>query len=186
MSLINSLSGITIETCRLLLKEINPEALYQLFSDYSKDDIMKFMGLQTEQQFLNEKERYLKGWTTYNIHFKGFYLIRKDDNVTLGQCGFHTWYFRHYRAELGYALLMDEYKQQGYMKEALSPIIDFGFNEMNLNRIEAYIAIENTPSLKLLQHYGFIFEGIMRQHYYKNGVCEDSHCFSLLKQDYIK
>ena len=41
------------------------------------------------------------------------------------------------------------------MSEALSAILAFGFGEMELNRIEAFVMPENTASINLLEKLGF-------------------------------
>ena len=70
------------------------------------------------------------------------------------------------------------------MKEALGAIIQYGFNVLNLNRIEAFVGTNNTPSLRLMQHYKFTREGVLKQHFYINNKFEDSAVFALFKADY--
>jgi ribosomal-protein-alanine N-acetyltransferase len=70
------------------------------------------------------------------------------------------------------------------MKEALKAMLDFGFKEMQLNRVEALIGPLNVPSTKLVQSLGFVQEGVLREHYCKNGELQDSVMFSLLKREY--
>ena len=70
------------------------------------------------------------------------------------------------------------------MTEALSEVIRYGFENMNLNRIQALIADRNIPSKKLLQRNGFSFEGTMREDYVVDGKSEDSNCYSLLKHEW--
>jgi len=43
------------------------------------------------------------------------------------------------------------------MSEALNSIIDFGFNKLKLDKIEAFTHYENEDSKKLLEKYGFYF-----------------------------
>ena len=70
------------------------------------------------------------------------------------------------------------------MKEGIKRILDYGFNEMGLNRVEAMIGSYNEPSLKLVRSLGFVKEGLLREHYCKNGELQDSIVFSLLKKEY--
>ena len=69
------------------------------------------------------------------------------------------------------------------MKEALQWAVHYGFNTMNLHRIEAFVGRNNTPSLKLLNGLGFQYEGTLREHYMVNGVPDDSLVYGLLKQE---
>jgi ribosomal-protein-alanine N-acetyltransferase len=50
------------------------------------------------------------------------------------------------------------------MSEALSAIIDLGFQEMELNRIEAVVMPENLGSIRLLEKLGFHNEGKLREY----------------------
>ena len=68
------------------------------------------------------------------------------------------------------------------MTEALKAVLDFGFTELQLNRIQGCVADYNTASVKLLNKYGFEFEGRLRGDYLVDGVFEDSDCYSLLRE----
>ena len=80
---------------------------------------------------------------------------------------------------------VERFKRKGLMSEAVSAIIDHGFNKMNLNRIEALVRIGNVPSLRLMEKFHFIKEGVLRQHYYISDKYEDSILFSKLNNEYI-
>ena len=71
------------------------------------------------------------------------------------------------------------------MTEAVSSIIDYGFNELNLHRIEALVGSNNIPSLKIIESQHFTKEGLLRQHYYLANKYEDSIVFSILYKEYI-
>lgn len=58
------------------------------------------------------------------------------------------------KAEIGYALL-SEFHGKGIMNEALNSVIDYGFNMIQLQLIEAYVHKDNTPSKNLLNRLGF-------------------------------
>ena len=80
----------------------------------------------------------------------------------------------------------ESYKRQGLMTEVLAVIIEYGFTKMNLNRIEALVGSRNIPSLRLMQKYNFVKEGLLRQHFYTSDKYEDSILFSKLYEEYIK
>lgn len=172
------------ETERLYLKELNPQVMRTLLSDFSMEHVANFLGLQSEADLSKEYKRLAQGMTMYGISFRGFLLIEKASGRAIGRCGYHTWYTLHSRAEVGYGMHSDEHKGKGYMTEALSAIVKLGFEEMQLNRIEAFIAPHNEPSVRMAKRLGFTEEGTLRQHYYKNNLYESSTCFSLLKDEY--
>jgi ribosomal-protein-alanine N-acetyltransferase len=174
----------TIETKRLILRELNPEYYNDIFSHFTDPELMHFFGFETERELLAEKKKHDAGKTTYNRSFLFFYIIEKSTGENIGWCGYHTFYLDHRRAELGYELTNEEHRGKGYMGEAIPPILKYGFEVMNLNRVEAFVGPKNIPSLKLVKKQGFIEEGTMRSHYFKNGVFEDSVIFSLLQSEY--
>lgn len=72
------------------------------------------------------------------------------------------------------------------MSEALPAIIDFGFHQLALNRIEALVMVENNASAGLLRKLGFVEEGVLREHDFFKEAFHDMRCFSILKRDWSK
>lgn len=173
-----------IETKRLLLKELTPEMQDELFTFCTDEQIMSFLGFTTAGELEAEREKWKGGMTTYRTSFKSFFIWEKDSGKMIGRSGFHNWYPMHRRAELGYVLFDETAKQKGYMTEAVQAIIAYGFDEMDLNRIEAFASPANIASVKILKAAGFIEEGLLRSHFFKNSVMEDSACFGLLRDEY--
>ena len=175
----------TLETPRMWLRLVEPDTYKQLFTGCSDEEIQTFFGFVGLEEVQAEREKYRKGLTTHNKTFVNFLLLEKTSGITIGSCGFHTWYTQHARAEIGYAITHDAYKEKGYMKEALKTILGYGFKKMGLHRVEAFIGPNNIASQTLVRGMGFQLEGRLREHYVKNGTAEDSLVFSLLKNEYI-
>lgn len=173
----------SIETQRLWLKGMNPAWIHDLFSNQTKSFIMNYLGVD-EASYQHYLEMHEKGMETHRHSLFCFLLVKKEDGVPIGECGFHTWNQKHRRAEVFYLLRNDEYKKHGFMTEALPQVLNFGFNELKLHRVEALIDANNLPSLALLKKCGFTFEGTMREDYDVDGKNEDSDCYSLLKQEW--
>ncbi|AKD03786.1 GNAT family protein [Pontibacter korlensis] len=177
-------SPIILSTKRLLLRELSPTIFNQLFLKKTKQEIMDYLHLKTEQDFEEMEERYTKGITTYYTDYKGFQLLDRDTHQVIGHCDFHTWVPSHRRAEIGYAMTDEKYKNKGLMQEALESILTFGFSQMDLYRVEAFVAPGNTPSLQLVQHFSFKQEGLVRNRYQISGQMQDTLLFSLLKPEF--
>jgi ribosomal-protein-alanine N-acetyltransferase len=90
----------------------------------------------------------------------------------------------HKRSEIGYDIRKEEDKNKGYMKEAMKAILTYGFEQMGLNRVEAFIGPNNKPSRRLVESYGFVIEGQLREHFCYNDVLQDSVVYSLLLPEY--
>ena len=174
------------ETRRLLLKELTPELNQKIFTTCNDTEIMNILGLATNDELEIERNKFQLGMTTYRTSYKLFLLAEKDSGKIIGRCGFHNWYDIHKRAEIGYIMHDETANRKGFMTEAVRAIIKYGFEKMELNRIEALIGPANVPSLKLVKGCGFTEEGTLRSHFCKNGEIEDSVCFSLLRKEYDK
>ena len=74
--------------------------------------------------------------------------------------------------EIGYFLL-DEYKGQGIMTEAVSWICELAFFELDICRITGLVFADNPASARVLEKNGFELEGRMKQAVIKNGILHD-------------
>jgi len=174
----------TIQTKRLLLKEVNQQVLDELYTKHSDEEARVFLGFDTMEELLAEKYKWEKGYTTYRTRFKFFVMELLSSGKIIGSASLHNWYPEHRRSELGYAVRDESEKRKGYTSEAVAAIVKHGFEDMDLNRIEAFASPANIGSVKVLLAAGFIHEGLLRQHYCKNNVIEDSACFGLLRHEY--
>lgn len=174
-----------LSTDRLLLRKLSPEIFDFIHQNYTEQELMTFLGLTTEEALTFEKEKYRKGLSTFNKSFCYFQILEKTTEQIIGWCGYHTWYLDHQRAEIGYGLFDDHFKGKGLMSEVVKTVLDYGFDTMKLHRVEAFIGKENEASISLVRKFGFTKEGLLRQHYNKNGVMEDSLVFGLLKDEYL-
>jgi ribosomal-protein-alanine N-acetyltransferase len=109
----------------------------------------------------------------------------KDEMKLVGICGYYDWAHDAMRAEIGYDL-DPVYWGKGIMTEALTAVIKYGLEAMNLNRVQALIDSHNERSMRLVERLGFKKEGVLRQRSIFEGEFRDDVCFSLLKRDWNK
>lgn len=173
----------TLSSPRLTLRVVTPEGYNHALENLNDLELMEFFGTD-EAGIAKEKFRYNGGLVTFNRSFVSFYIIENASNKVIGWCGFHTWYTEHNRAEIGYFLNDDLHKQKGYMSEVLPVVLAYGFEQMNLHRVEALLDDNNVGSKRLLQKNGFVYEGCLREHYYVDGVPDDSVIYGLLKHEF--
>ncbi|WP_242916868.1 GNAT family N-acetyltransferase [Pontibacter liquoris] len=175
---------LLLETKRLYLRELTPALYKELFTTQRKPAIMAYLGLHTDQEYKEAEIRFTKGATTFFSTFKLFHLLDKASHQVIGRCDYHTWVPTHRRAEVGYVITSEAFKNRGLMAEALEAVLACGYEHMNLYRVEAMVSPKNTPSMQLLQHFGFKKEGLLRNHYMVEDVLEDSVVYSLLKPEF--
>jgi len=90
---------------------------------------------------------------------------------------------RQNQAELGY-WIGRPYWGGGYATRAARRLIQFGFEEMGLNRIHAHYMVKNPASGKVMKKVGMSYEGRLRQAVLKDGEYEDIEVYAILKVDY--
>ena len=176
---------IVIETKRLLLKGLTPALMRKALTTMSDEDAIAFLGLTGSEELNSERNKLAGGLETYRNTFLQFVLEVKESGKNIGRGGFHNWAVQHSRAEVGYLITDVSQRNMGYMKEAMAAIIEFGFRELNLNRVEALIGPDDEPSLRLAKGLSFVEEGRLRAHYFVDGVYHDSLIFGLLRNDYL-
>ena len=85
--------------------------------------------------------------------------------------------------EIGYSLAKWKWNQ-GYMTEALEKVIEYTFETMDVNRIEAMHEPENPASGRVMEKCGFKKEGLLRQRLYNKGKYVDVCLYSLLRGEW--
>ena len=87
---------------------------------------------------------------------------------------------------IGYRL-NDRFWNKGIAAKAVKAMVDYLFNDIGINRVQAFVMPENIRSQKVLQKNGFVKEGIIRQGYvWKGQGVVDLILYSLLKADIEK
>jgi [ribosomal protein S5]-alanine N-acetyltransferase len=115
-------------------------------------------------------------------HGYTFAIINKENDFLLGSISLNIT-SEHRRAELGY-WLGPPYWGNGYTTEAAARVLQFGFSELNLNKIYAAAMVKNPASARIMIKLGMKHEGLFRQHVLKWGQPEDITYYGLLKEEY--
>lgn len=174
-----------IKTERLVLRNLLLEDAVTLKEYWSHPDVTKYLTLEpfkTVDEAVAMIEL-LNGLPMDNQGFR-WAITRKEDGKVLGTCGFHNCKPEHCRAEVGYELGND-YWRQGIMAEALTAILQYGFSKAGYNRIEAFVTAGNEKSTGILEKLGFKQEGLLREYEFARGNFIDLYCYSLLKSEYV-
>lgn len=170
-----------LTTDRLEMRLVNQAVLEYVHQNYSDQELMTFIGLKDDETLRKEKQKFADGLFTHNKSLLYFQLFEKGKKEIIGTCGYHTWYADHDRAEVFYLFHNAQYQNKGYMREAMEFVLEYGFETMNLNRIEAFIGKDNQPSLKLIKRFNFEEEGLLKKHYLVNDEYQDSLVFGLVR-----
>lgn len=91
-------------------------------------------------------------------------------------------FVRKTMADIAYYLSKEHWKQ-GLMSEAVRAVLAYGYEILELNRIQATVHTENKQSINLLKKFGFMEEGLLRQYDFGSSF-EDVYMYSMLKDEH--
>jgi ribosomal-protein-alanine N-acetyltransferase len=171
-----------LETSRLRLREITKDDAEGIFSCFSNEKVTRYYGQETIRH-IEQAEHFVEFFLKNYIEKRGMRwgIERKDTRGIIGTIGFNAWSPRHNRAEIGYEIHPSQWGK-GYASEAVSKVLEYGFDSLKLTRVGAVVFIDNEASIKLLNKMGFQQEGILRGYMVQNGLAHDTYVYSLLKQ----
>ena len=108
----------------------------------------------------------------------------KGDDALVGSAGFDDWDREVGSAETGLRPRPGHWGK-GIMTEALTAILDHGFDAMGLNRVQVLVMPRNQRSLRLAGRLGFVREGVLRDHGVdETGAVCDNVVLSLLRREW--
>ncbi len=90
------------------------------------------------------------------------------------------------KAEYGIFIGEECARGHGIGTKAAKLILEYGFNELELNRIFLRVFARNERAVASYKKAGFVYEGLFRQDVIVDGVKEDVVFMSILKEDYDK
>ncbi|KYG91102.1 alanine acetyltransferase [[Bacillus] sp. KCTC 13219] len=173
-----------LETKRLVLREITKQDANSILNYLSDAEVMKYYGLEPFKS-LDEALDEISWYQAIQNNKTGIRwgITLKEQGVVIGSCGFHNIVSQHFRTEIGFELSKEQWGK-GIATEAVKAIINYGFENMHFQRIEALIEPPNLLSQKLVEKMSFIREGLLRNYEFTCGKFDDLYMYSLLKQDF--
>ena len=108
---------------------------------------------------------------------------RAADGVFIGWCCLAKWNPDHRSATMGYCLV-DAAWGQGFATEAAGALLQWAFDTLDLNRVQAATDTRNGASSRVLEKLGFVREGTLREDCIVNGEVSDSWVYGLLRREW--
>lgn len=140
------------ETERLILRQIEDDDANAIMALRSNPEVNKYIDRPSDITMENVKEfieAIKKGESLYRV------IILKENYQLIGTVCLWQFSFETGSAEIGYELL-PQFSGKGYMQEAVSKVIEFGFNQLELQKIDAFTTQDNERSIKLLDRLHFV------------------------------
>jgi ribosomal-protein-alanine N-acetyltransferase len=174
-----------IKTANLLLRPISESDIYPVWKGLSHPEVIRYYGVSFST--LEETKAQMEWYATIEKEKTGQWwaVCDPDDQHFYGAIGYNDIHPVHHRAEIGFWLL-PEFWGKGFMPEAAQVILRYGFEEIGLHRIYAYVETENQNSKKILHKLDFALEGTMKECEMKNGEWIDLEMYALINTEKIE
>ncbi|SFW43534.1 GNAT family N-acetyltransferase [Ruminococcus flavefaciens] len=175
----------TITTDRLILRKF----------EYSDDDSMlrnwiadeKIQSMYSEPVYSTKEEvkelldKYIGSYERPDYY--RWAVIEKASGECIGQIAYFLVDSKNHFAEIEYCIGA-EFQCRGYATEATKAVIAFGFDRINLHKVQICTKTINKPSRRVIEKCGFTYEGTLRDYFFMNGEYVGRHYFSILREEY--
>ena len=179
-----SLSTPTLHTARLRLRPFNDSDANDLFALHSNAYVLRYWDAPpwTERA---RAERFIATCRQIAEEGSGARLVmdRSSDGAFLGWYGLTRYNPDHHSASLGYCLTEAAWGL-GYATEAVGALLEWGFDSLDLNRVQAEADTRNAASARVLEKVGFVREGTLREDCVVDGEVSDSWVYGLIKREW--
>jgi RimJ/RimL family protein N-acetyltransferase len=170
---------------RVILGPIKREYIDSFLKWFNDLEITQYLVAYRPMTRMDEEEWMENLKNRENDILFGITILTEDGTeILIGNCGIHRIDWKNRVAEIGIAIGEKEYQNRGYGTEALELLVDYGFNTVNLNRLELYTYSYNIRALKSYKKVGFIEEGRRRQFIWSKGKYHDAILMGILAEDW--
>ncbi|WP_193614149.1 GNAT family N-acetyltransferase [Nocardioides lijunqiniae] len=179
-----SLPAPTVHSARLRLRpfvDADTESLYAMHSDahvLRYWDAPPWQDPTRAQAFLSRSREMAEEGSGVRL-----VLELASDGSFLGWIGLTHWDPAHHKASLGYVLAETAWGH-GYATEAGRAVLQWAFDTLDLNRVQAETDTRNLASARVLEKLGFRHEGTLREDCVVAGDLSDSFVFGLLRREW--
>ncbi|MHC1719640.1 MAG: GNAT family N-acetyltransferase [Clostridiaceae bacterium] len=174
-----------IETERLILRKFeytdDEDMLKYWISDPKIQSLYSEPVYSTKEEVKELLDKYIGAYSK-NDYYR-WAVILKETNECIGQIAYFFVDNKNHFAEIEYCI-GSLFQRKGFATEATKAIIQYGFNKMNLHKIQICHKSINMPSRRVIEKCGFVYEGTLRDYFYQDGKYIDRLYYSMLKDEF--
>jgi RimJ/RimL family protein N-acetyltransferase len=126
-------------------------------------------------------ERCLGRWAAGDLSKWGVAL--QHDDQLVGTCGFNDYSQVHRWAELAFDLAQPHWGK-GLMRQAVAAVLEWTYRRNQVDRVHAFVRVDNSRSARLLERSGFVREGCLRGYRVCRGQPHDFYIYGILRSDW--
>ena len=144
-----------LTTERLTLRQLVSNDEQEIFTLRSDGEINKYLDRQVSNTVDDARNFINKVNENVNKNDSLYWAITlSDKNILVGTICLFGFSDEYNKCEIGYELLTN-FQGQGIMQEATKKVIDYAFNKIKVQKIEAFVHRDNQNSIRLLEKFSF-------------------------------
>ena len=172
---------MTLKGNTIYIRALEPEDLEFIYAIENDEDIWEVSNTQTPySKFLIRQYLENAHQDIYEAKQLRLAICTNTSDKAIGLIDLFEFDPKNNRAGIGIVIQNKEDRSKGYGKEALSLVIDFSFNQLQLHQLFANIGVENSSSLNLFAIFGFQKIGVKKDWIYTNNNYQDEAIFQLI------
>jgi [ribosomal protein S5]-alanine N-acetyltransferase len=173
------------ETARLALRTVVATDLDALFAVNADSEVTRYLPYPTWQSQEDADAWFKRLQDRFAARIGVQWAIcEKDDDRVIGNALIFGFSVDHDIAEIGY-VIGREHWGQGYVAEAMRPIVAYAFEKLSCHRLQAKLDAMNHASARVLEKLGFAYEGTLREDFAKDGIRSDTAFYGLLRREWL-
>lgn len=175
----------TIETDRLILRRFAYTDDDTMLKNWIADE--KIQSLYSEPVYTTKAEvkalldKYIGSYERADYY--RWAVIEKQSGACIGQIAYFLVDSKNHFAEIEYCI-GGAFQCRGYATEAAKAVIAYGFDKINLHKVQICTKTINAPSKRVIEKCGLTYEGTLRDYFYMNGEYVGRLYFSILRSEY--
>lgn len=176
----------TIETERLILRRFEYSDTQAMLKNWIADEKIQSMYSEpvysTEAEVTELLDKYIGSYTKEDYY--RWAIIDKETDECVGQIAYFLVDSKNHFAEIEYCVGSD-FQCRGYATEATKAVIAYGFDKINLHKVQICTRTINKPSMRVIEKCGFTYEGTLRDYFYMDGGYQGRLYYSILRNEYF-
>ena len=175
----------SIETDRLILRRFlytdDDSMLKYWIADEKIQSLYSEPVYETKEAVKELLDKYIGSYEREDYY--RWAIIEKTTGECIGQIAYFLVDNKNHFAEIEYCIGSD-FQCKGFATEATKAVIKFGFEKMNLHKVQICTKTINAPSKRVIEKCGLTYEGTFRDYFYMDGEYVGRLYFSILRSEY--
>ena len=161
----------------LLEKDFNETYLGWL----NDPEVNRYLEVRFIKSTIKNTRKFVRSFDNKDKFIFGIYTLNKKQHI--GNIALYT--NNHNIAHFGYLIGEKDYWGTRAAVEAVTLLLDFAFNKLNIRKVWGGVYLNNISSIFNCKKLGFVQEGRLRKHYTDHGNPTDSLIFGILREEWL-